>query len=69
MTQWSAALAALPEDQDSIPCTHMMAHSHLELKFKGNPVPSSSLHVHSMGVVLLHAGKTPFSKRQCLPIS
>lgn len=72
MAQWLAALAALQEDWDSIPCSHVAAHSLQPCcssqpsvtRVQGIPVPSSSLQVHCMGVVLLHAAKTPFRTKE-----
>jgi hypothetical protein len=37
MAQWLRALAAaLPEDSDSLPSTHIAAHNYLQLQFKGS---------------------------------
>jgi hypothetical protein len=39
VAHWSRALAALPKDPDSVLCTHMVAHNHLQLQFQGIQCP------------------------------
>ena len=36
MDQRLQELATLPEDMDSIPSTHLAAHNHLQLQFRGS---------------------------------
>ena len=46
MTRWLGALAALPEDQGSIPSTHTEAHTPSVTPAPGDLMPSSGLWRH-----------------------
>jgi hypothetical protein len=51
-------MTALPEDQDLIPSTHMVAYNHLKLQFQGIWLPlMASVGTACLWYKVTHAGK------------